>query len=140
MVWYFIGVYIINRSLHGRLEIRKFSSHAEKIFHSFAALTCEEKFRTSARPWNILYIHRIKLRHKRSRQHNNIDSRINITTFFNLRDMFQRYICHLQCYIFWNRRWISIAHNVTKFITLRWQYCRRKSLELVTLSYLQGKS
>ena len=33
--------------------------------------TLEEKFRTSARPCNILYIHHIKLRHKRSRQHNN---------------------------------------------------------------------
>ena len=29
MVWYFIGVYIINRTLHGRLEIRNFSSHVE---------------------------------------------------------------------------------------------------------------
>ena len=36
MVWYFIGVYIINRTLHGRLEIRNFSSRVEKIFHSFA--------------------------------------------------------------------------------------------------------
>ena len=26
MVWHFIGVYIINRILHGRLEIRNFSS------------------------------------------------------------------------------------------------------------------
>ena len=26
MVWYFIGVYIINRTLHGRLEIENFSS------------------------------------------------------------------------------------------------------------------
>ena len=31
---------------------------------------------------------------------NNIDSRINITTFFNFPDMFRRYIRHLQCYIF----------------------------------------
>ena len=36
MVWYFIGVYIINRTLHGRLEIRNFSSRLEKIFRSFA--------------------------------------------------------------------------------------------------------
>ena len=62
--------------------------------------TLEEKFRTSARPCNILYIHHIKLRHKRSRQHNNTDRRINITTFFNLPDIFRRYIRHLQCYIF----------------------------------------
>ena len=30
MVWYFIGVYIINRALHDRLEIRNFSSRVEK--------------------------------------------------------------------------------------------------------------
>ena len=62
MVWYFIGVYIINRTLLGCLEIRNFSSRVEKIFHSFAALTreifstLEEKFRISARPCNILYL------------------------------------------------------------------------------------
>ena len=32
MVWQFIGVYIINRTLHGRLEIRIFSSCVEKYF------------------------------------------------------------------------------------------------------------
>ena len=31
MVWYFIGVYIINRILDGRLEIRNFSSRVENI-------------------------------------------------------------------------------------------------------------
>ena len=31
MVWYFIGVYIINRTLHGRLEIRNFSFRVENI-------------------------------------------------------------------------------------------------------------
>ena len=31
MVWYFIGVYIINRTLHGHLEIRNFSSRVENI-------------------------------------------------------------------------------------------------------------
>ena len=51
MVWYFIGVYIIKRTLHGRLEIRNFSSRVEKIFP-----TLEEKFRISARPCNILYL------------------------------------------------------------------------------------
>ena len=30
MVWYFIGVYIINRTLHGRLEIRNFSSRVRQ--------------------------------------------------------------------------------------------------------------
>ena len=57
MVWYFIGVYIINRTLHGRLEIRNFSSRVENI--SLRSLvkyfsTLEEKFRISARPCNIL--------------------------------------------------------------------------------------
>ena len=32
MVWYFIGVYTINRTLHGRLEIRNFPSRFEKYF------------------------------------------------------------------------------------------------------------
>ena len=51
MVWYFIGVYIINRILHGRLEIRNFSSRVEKKYftHSLRSLvkyfsTLEEKF------------------------------------------------------------------------------------------------
>ena len=30
MVWYFIGVYVINRTLHGRLEIRNFSSSCQE--------------------------------------------------------------------------------------------------------------
>ena len=34
MVWHFIGVYIINRTLHDRLEIRNFSSRVEKYFTS----------------------------------------------------------------------------------------------------------
>ena len=34
MVCYFIGVYIINRTLHGRLEIRNFSSRVEKKYHT----------------------------------------------------------------------------------------------------------
>ena len=32
MVWYFIGFYIINRTLHGHLEIWNFSSSVEKYF------------------------------------------------------------------------------------------------------------
>ena len=32
MVRYFIGVYIIKRTLHGRLKIQNFSSHVEKYF------------------------------------------------------------------------------------------------------------
>ena len=34
MVWHFIGVYIINRTLHDRLEIRNLSSRVEKYFTS----------------------------------------------------------------------------------------------------------
>ena len=43
MVWYFIGVYIINRTLHGRLEIRNFSSRVEKNISLFCC----------AHSWNI---------------------------------------------------------------------------------------
>ena len=62
MVWYFIGVYIINRTLHGRLEkmsllvLKNISlvrcPHLWKIFqHS------KRNFdRISARPCNILYL------------------------------------------------------------------------------------
>ena len=58
MVWHFIGVYIINRTLHvhDRLEIQNFSSRVEKYFtRSLRSLvkyfsTLEEKFRISARP------------------------------------------------------------------------------------------
>ena len=42
MAWYFIGVYIINRTLYGRLEIWNFSSHVENI-----SLVC------CAHSWNI---------------------------------------------------------------------------------------
>ena len=39
LVWHFIGVYIINRTLHGLLEIRIFSSLVEKYFtHSLRSL------------------------------------------------------------------------------------------------------
>ena len=34
MVWHFIGVYIINTTLHGYLEIQNFSSCVEKYFVS----------------------------------------------------------------------------------------------------------
>ena len=37
-------------------------------------------------------------------------SRINITTFYNFPDMFRRYIRHLQCYIFWNRRSYKVRY------------------------------
>ena len=32
MVWHLIGVYVINRTLHDRLEIRNFSSRVGKYF------------------------------------------------------------------------------------------------------------
>ena len=32
LTWYFIGVYIINRTYHGHLEIQNFSSHVIKHF------------------------------------------------------------------------------------------------------------
>ena len=47
MVWYLIGVYIINKTLHGRLKRRSLVKY-------FSIL--EEKFRISARPCNILYL------------------------------------------------------------------------------------
>ena len=54
MVWYFIGVYKINRTLHGRLEIRNFFSCVEECFtRSLRSLV---KFRISERPCNILYL------------------------------------------------------------------------------------
>ena len=62
MVWYFIGVYVINRTLHGRLEIRnsllvlkkKFTRSLRSLVKYFSTL--EEKFRISARPCNTLYL------------------------------------------------------------------------------------
>ena len=38
---HFINIYIINRTLHGRLGIRILSSRAKSISHSFASLTRE---------------------------------------------------------------------------------------------------
>ena len=67
MVWHSIGVYIINRTLHDRLEIRNFSSRVEKYFtRSLRSLvkyfsTLKEKFRISARPCNILYLSTIQV-------------------------------------------------------------------------------
>ena len=43
----FIGIYKINRKLHGRLGIRISSSRAESIPHSFASLTHERCFQHS---------------------------------------------------------------------------------------------
>ena len=57
MVWQFTGVYIINRTLHGRLEIRNFSSRVEKIFRSFAALTCEIFSTLEEQPAQLVHPH-----------------------------------------------------------------------------------
>ena len=61
MVWYFIGVYIIKRTLHcGGFGDTKFLSHVEK--YNFFISTLEEKFRISAWPYmwypllNYLYL------------------------------------------------------------------------------------
>ena len=55
MVWYFIGVYIINRTLHGRAEIRNFPSRVEKIIHSFAQFRHSKRNFLSPRGHVILY-------------------------------------------------------------------------------------
>ena len=65
---------------------------------------------------------------------NNIDNRMKITSFFNLPDMFRRYLRHLQCYIFWNR-----CCNKVRYIALAILRAK-KFTELVTFSYLQGES
>ena len=44
---HFINIYIINRTLHGRLGIRILSSRAESISHSFASLTRERYLQRS---------------------------------------------------------------------------------------------
>ena len=44
MVWYFIGVYITNRTLHGHLEIRNFSSRVENIFNECALQHLKRNF------------------------------------------------------------------------------------------------
>ena len=41
-----VFLYIINRTLHGLLEIQNFSSRVEKMFHSSATLTREIFFNT----------------------------------------------------------------------------------------------
>ena len=58
---------MIKRKLHGRLEIRNFSSHVEKYFTRLLRSlvkyfsTLEEKFRISARPCNILYLNNLPI-------------------------------------------------------------------------------
>ena len=51
MVWYFIGIYIINRTLHDHLEIRNSSSCVKNNIS-----TLEEKFHIYVQPCNILYV------------------------------------------------------------------------------------
>ena len=51
MVRYLIGVFIINITQHGLLEMRNFSSRVRSLVKYFSTL--EEKFRISARTSNI---------------------------------------------------------------------------------------
>ena len=53
MAWYFIGVYVINRTLHGCLEIQNFFSLVEKYFTRSNII---HHFRISAQPSNTLYL------------------------------------------------------------------------------------
>ena len=71
MVWYFIGVYIINRTLHCRLEIQNFSSRVEG------------KFRISPRPCNILYFLLIMKYY--------IEKRNDVNRFFKCPTLGQRF-------------------------------------------------
>ena len=62
LIYYFIGAYMIDRILHSRLEIRRFSSCVEKYFTcSLSSLekyfsTLKEKFCISVWPYDILYV------------------------------------------------------------------------------------
>ena len=51
MVWHFIGVYIINRTLFGRLEIRIVSSRVEKYFTSELRSLVKYFFNTRREIW-----------------------------------------------------------------------------------------
>ena len=62
MIWYFTGVYIINKTLHGHLKIQNFSSSVEKYFtrllrslFKYFSTLASEKFCIFKRPCNILY-------------------------------------------------------------------------------------
>ena len=55
MVWYFIGVCIINRTLHGRLEIQNFSSRVEKIFHGSCGKNINNKIISLYKLYVMLY-------------------------------------------------------------------------------------
>ena len=69
MVWYFIGVYVINRTLPGRFEILNLSSRV--MFKNISLVHCadswnifsilEGKFRISKQPCNILFVNNIDL-------------------------------------------------------------------------------
>ena len=69
MVWYFICVYVINRTLHGRFEILNLTSRV--VFKNISLVHCadswnifsvlEGKFRISKQPCNILFVNNIDL-------------------------------------------------------------------------------
>ena len=54
MVWYFIGAYIINRTLHGHLEKKIFTRSLRSLVKYFSIL--KEKFHILAQPCNILHL------------------------------------------------------------------------------------
>ena len=56
MVWYFIGVYIINTTLHGRFLFSWWKNIWLRSLVKYFS-TLEEKSRISARPCNILYLY-----------------------------------------------------------------------------------
>ena len=56
MVWYFIGVYIINRTLHGRLEIRREISYLRAAMYLYIQAAVNNKLKLtkedcSPAPW-----------------------------------------------------------------------------------------
>ena len=62
MVWYFVGLYIINRTLHGRwryeiylLVLKKYFTRSLRSLVKYF-LTVEEKFCISTLPCNIFYL------------------------------------------------------------------------------------
>ena len=69
MVWYFIGVNVINRTLHGRFEVLNLSSRV--VFKNISLVHCadswnifsilEGKFRISKHLCNILFVNNIDL-------------------------------------------------------------------------------
>ena len=80
---HFINIYIINRTLHGRLGIRILSSRAESISHSFASLTRER------------YLQHSKIKFVSPRGHVISSISLSKVIFFTLKrsaNLFARYL------------------------------------------------